>query len=77
MKPVEVLENLNVELETSRSGLGTGDIGRVLTILSTSLQIQAQAGEEEVDQGFVSSSLQTLNNLGKQDIGMYVFKTID
>ena len=64
LKPVEVLENLNEELETSESGLGTGDIGRVLTILTTSLQIQAEAAEEEVDERFVSSSLQTLNNLG-------------
>ena len=65
MKPVEVLENLNEELETSESGLGTGDIRRVLTILTTSLHIQAETADEEVDERFVSSSLQTLNNLGK------------
>ena len=64
LKPVEVLDNLNEELETSQSGLGTGDIGRLLTILTTSLQIQG--AHEEVDEGFVSSSLQTLNNLGNE-----------
>ena len=63
LKPVEVLDSLNNELETRQSSLATGDIDRVLTILTESLQIQSS--EQEVDQAFVSSSLQTLNNLGK------------
>ena len=72
LKPVEVLDNLNDELGTTGGGLATGDIGRVLTILSTSLEIQS--GEQEVDQGFVSSSLQTLNNLGKVKICVHFLK---
>ena len=63
LKPVEALDTLNNELETRQSSLATGDIGRVLTILTESLEIQS--GQQEVDQAFVSSSLQTLNNLGK------------
>ena len=63
LKPVEVLDSLNNELETRQSSLATGDIDRVLTILTESLEIQSS--EQEVDQAFVSSSLQTLNNLGK------------
>ena len=62
LKPVEVLDSLNNELETRQSSLATGDIDRVLTILTESLEIQSY--EQEVDQAFVSSSLQTLNNLG-------------
>ena len=63
LKPVEALDTLNNELETRRSRLATGDIGRVLTILTESLEIQSSL--QEVDQAFVSTSLQTLNNLGK------------
>ena len=63
LKPVEVLDSLNNELETRQSSLATGDIDRVLTILTESLEIQSS--EQEVDQAFVSSSLQTLNNLGE------------
>ena len=63
LKPVEVLDSLNNELETRQSSLATGDIDRVLTILTESLEIQSS--EQEVDQAFVSSSLKTLNNLGK------------
>ena len=63
LKPVEVLDSLNNELETRQRSLATGDIDRVLTILTESLEIQSS--EQEVDQAFVSSSLQTLNNLGK------------
>ena len=69
-RPVEVLEEINQDLTSSEQSLAGGDIVSVVQLLDTAVTVQqAREGDKlEVSTNFVSASLQTVNNLGKNNI---------